>query len=163
MTSPTVEEIDKVSKLIESAKIAVVTTVGEEGQLVSRPLAMQQREFDGTLWFFTQDPSPKTEQVAVNDQVNVSLQVNNGWVSIAGTASVSRDRAMIDELWSAGAEAWFENGKEDPTVALLRVKADSAEYWTVESPKVVSAVKYAKAIITGDTPDVGDNATVQLS
>lgn len=162
MTTPTVEEIEKVSKLIESSRIAVVTTVGEEGQLVSRPLAMQQREFDGTLWFFTQDPSPKTEQVALNDQVNVALQVDKGWVSIAGTASVSKDPAMIDRLWSAGAEAWFENGKDDPTVALLRVKADTAEYWTVDSPKVVSAIKYAKAIVTGDRPDVGDNATVSL-
>jgi general stress protein 26 len=162
MTTPTVEEIEKVSKLIESARIALVTSVGEEGQLVSRPLAMQDREFDGTLWFFTPDPSPKTEQVAANDQVNVALQVDDGWVSIAGTASVSKDRAMIDELWNKHAEAWFENGKDDPSVALLRVKADSAEYWSIESGKVVSAIKYAKAIITGDRPDIGDNATVQL-
>jgi general stress protein 26 len=162
MTTPTVEEIDKVSKLIESARIALVTSVGEEGQLVSRPLAMQDREFDGTLWFFTQDPSPKTQQVAANDQVNVALQVDDGWVSVAGTASVSKDPAMIDQLWNKEAEAWFEGGKDDPSVALLRVKADSAEYWSVTSGKVVSAVKYAKAILTGDRPDVGENATVQL-
>jgi general stress protein 26 len=73
MTTPTVEEIEKVSKLIEDARTAVVTTVSAEGQLVSRPLAMQEREFDGTLWFFTQDPSPKTAEVAANDQVNVAL------------------------------------------------------------------------------------------
>jgi general stress protein 26 len=162
MTTPTVEEIDKVSKLIESAKIALVTSVSEDGQLVSRPLAMQQREFDGTLWFFTQDPSPKTEQVAANDQVNVALQVDDGWVSIAGTASVTKDPAMIDELWNRHAEAWFENGKEDPSVALLRVRADTAEYWTMTSSKVVSAVKYAKAIVTGDQPDIGENNTIQL-
>jgi general stress protein 26 len=162
MTTPTVEEIEKVSKLIESARIALVTSVGEEGQLVSRPLAMQQREFDGTLWFFTQDPSPKTEQVAANNQVNVALQVDDGWVSIAGTATVSKDPAMIDELWNKAAEAWFENGKDDPTVALLKVKADTAEYWSIESNKLVSAVKYAKAIVTGGRPDVGDNATIEL-
>lgn len=162
MTTPSVEEIDKVSKLIESARIALVTSVGEEGQLVSRPLAMQQREFDGNLWFFTQDPSPKTEQVAANDQVNVALQVDDGWVSIAGTAMVSKDPAMIDQLWNKSAEAWFEAGRDDPTVALLKVKADSAEYWSVESGKVVSAVKYAKAIVTGGRPDIGDNATIKL-
>lgn len=162
MTTPTVEEIDKVSQLIQGAKIAVVTSVNAEGQLVSRPLAMQDREFDGTLWFFTADPSPKTEQVQFNDQVNVALQVDKGWVSIAGTATVSHDRAMIDELWTPQAEAWFENGKEDPAVALLRVKADTAEYWTMESNKVVSAIKYAKAIVSGGQPDVGDNATIKL-
>ncbi|HEX8511006.1 MAG TPA: pyridoxamine 5'-phosphate oxidase family protein [Propionibacteriaceae bacterium] len=162
MTTPTVEEIEKVSQLIEGARIALVTSVGEEGQLVSRPLAMQDREFDGTLWFFTQDPSPKTQQVQENDQVNVALQVDKGWVSIAGTATVSHDRAMIDELWNRHAEAWFEKGKDDPSVALLKVKADTAEYWTIESNKVVSAVKYAKAIVTGDQPNIGDNATIKL-
>jgi len=160
--SPTLEEIEKVSKLIESARTALVTSVNAEGQLVSRPLAMLEREFDGTLWFFTQDPSPKTEQVAAHDQVNVSLQVDGGWVSIAGTARVSKDAAMIDELWNRHAAAWFEGGRDDPTVALLRVKADSAEYWTLESGKLVSAVKYAKAIVTGDRPDIGDNATIDL-
>jgi general stress protein 26 len=162
MSTPTAEETEKVTKLIEAARIALVTTVSEEGQLVSRPLAMQERAFDGILYFFTQDPSPKTEQVAKHDQVNVALQVDNGWVSIAGTATVSKDRAIIDELWSAHAEAWFENGKDDDTVALLRVQADTAEYWTMESPKVVSAIKYAKAILTGSRPDVGDNATIEL-
>jgi general stress protein 26 len=162
MTTPTVEEIEKVSKLIEDARTGVVTTVSAEGQLVSRPLAMQEREFDGTLWFFTQDPSPKTAEVAANDQVNVALQVDNGWVSIAGTATVSKDRSMIDQLWTAHAEAWFEQGKDDPTVALLRVKADTAEYWTLDSPKLVSAIKYAKAIVTGTQPDVGENATVEF-
>ncbi|MBA3529851.1 MAG: pyridoxamine 5'-phosphate oxidase family protein [Propionibacteriaceae bacterium] len=158
----TSEEVEKVSKLIEGARIALVTTVGPEGQLFSRPLAMPDREFDGELWFFTQDPSSKTEQVAANDQVNVALQVDNGYVSIAGTATVSRDQAMIDELWNRHAAAWFEEGREDPAVALLRVKADSAEYWTVDSPKLVAAIKYAKAIVTGGQPDVGDNVSVNL-
>ena len=156
------EDVQKVTELVESAKLAVVTTVGAEGQLVSRPLAVQQRDFDGDLWFFTQDPSSKTDQVRENDQVNVSLQVSDGWLSIAGTATVSKDRSKIDELWSAGAEAWFENGKDDPTVALLQVHADSAEYWTMNSPKVVAMVKYAKAMITGERPNVGDNASVDL-
>lgn len=158
----TQEETDTVKKLIESARIALVTTVGPEGQLLSRPLAMQDRDFDGDLWFFTQHPSPKTEQVQANNQVNVGLQNDNDYLSVAGTATVSRDRAMIDELWNAHAAAWFENGKDDPSVALLRVHADSAEYWTVDSPKVVSLVKYAKAIATGTQPDIGDNATVEF-
>ena len=47
---------------------------------------------------------------------------NDGFLSIAGTAIVSKDQAIIDELWNKYAEAWFEQGREDPTVALLQVK-----------------------------------------
>jgi len=156
------EQAAKVAAIVESARIAVVTTVAASGKLVSRPLAVQHRDFDGTLWFFTQDPSHKTEQVAVNDQVNVAFSSDAGWVSVSGSASVSHDQAKIDEFWNSHAEAWFDGGRHDPAVALLEVEAESAEYWSVEDPKLVTAVKYAKARLTGSKPDLGENASVEL-
>ena len=152
-----------VAELVEAAKIAYVTTVTPEGHLVSRPLAVQQRgKFDGDLWFFTADPSNKTAQVSVNDQVNVAFQAGNGYVSISGTGTVSHDRSVIDELWNTGAEAWFEGGKDDPNVALLQVHAESAEYWTMDKPMAVTMLKYAKARVTGERPDIGTNESVDL-
>ncbi|GAA1825598.1 pyridoxamine 5'-phosphate oxidase family protein [Microlunatus capsulatus] len=152
----------EVAQLVEKSRIALVTTVAESGKLVSRPLAVQHRDFDGELWFFTQDPSHKTEQVARNPQVNVSFSSDDGWVSVSGTASVTQDPARIDEFWNSHAEAWFDGGRQDPAVALLRVEADSAEYWSVSDPKLVTAVKYAKARLTGQQPDLGENHAVEL-
>jgi general stress protein 26 len=152
------DDVARVAELVASARIALLTTVNAHGQLAS-----QERDFDGDLWFFTQDPSDKTAEIRANDQVNVSLQSGDGFLSIAGTAEITRDRARIDELWSAGAEAWFEGGKDDPTVALIRVHADAAEYWYQDTPKPVALIKYAKAAITGERPkDVGEHGTVEL-
>ena len=81
------DEIAQLADLISDAKTALVTTVGPDGRLVSRPLAVLDRPFDGDLWFLTPDPSPKTEQVRINDQVNVAMQIGNDYLSIAGTAS----------------------------------------------------------------------------
>lgn len=157
------EARSKVAELVEAAKIASVTTVTPDGRLVSRPLAVQHGgPFDGDLWFFTADPSNKTAQVEANAQVNVAFQADNGYVSISGTATVSHDQAMIDELWNRGAEAWFEGGQDDPNVALLQVRAESAEYWTMDRPMAVTLLKYAKAKLTGERPDVGDNEAVDL-
>ena len=158
----TPEDENTIEKLVAKASIALVTTVAEDGALVSRPLAVQQREFDGDLWFFTEDPSAKTAQVRANDQVNVAIQAGHGWLSISGHGSVSRDPAMIDELWSTGAEAWFEQGRDDPAVALLRVQAVTAQYWTSNAPMVVTLAKYAKAAVTGGRPDVGESKVVEL-
>jgi general stress protein 26 len=158
----TPEQIETVTKIIESARVAMVTTVGEDGRLVSRPLALLERVFDGDLWFFTEDPSPKTAQVRANEQLNVAVQADNDYVSLSGTATVSRDRTMIEGLWNRHAEAWFDHGIDDPAVALLHFRAASAEYWTVDSPKVVAAIKYAAAIVTGGQPDVGTNEVVDL-
>ena len=158
----TTSELEQVGELISKARFAFVTTSAPDGRLLSRPLAVLERDFDGDLYFFTMDPSSKTDQVAADNNVNVSMQCGDDYLSIAGTATVTRDQALIDELWNPHAEAWFEQGREDPSVALLKVHADSAEYWTMDSPKPVALIKYAKAMITGEQPDVASNRSVDL-
>lgn len=157
----TTEEIQKIAAIVKASKIALFTTTNAEGQLVSRPLAVQQVEFDGDLWFFTQHPTDKTAEIARNNQVNAAFESGKGYLSIAGRASIVRDRAKIDQLWNKEAEAWFPDGKDD-TVALLRVEADSAEYWSTDDPKPLILLKVAKAAVTGGQPDIGDNKTVTL-
>jgi general stress protein 26 len=156
------EEIAKVAELTKKARIAVLTTIDPTGALVSRPLAMQDHEFDGQLWFFTQDPSPKVEDITAHSNVNVSFESGNGWVSVAGTASISHDQAMIDRFWNKFAEAWFERGREDPTIALVCVDADTVEYWAADEPRAVTLLKTVGAIVTGGTPDVPESTTIGL-
>ena len=158
----TTEETAEVAKLVKASKIALVTTVTAEGALVSRPLATQEVEFDGDLWFFTQDPSPKVTEIRANPNVNASFESGKGYLSVSGTAEVVKDAGKIDELWSKSVEAWFPDGKADPTVALIKIAAHTAEYWAIDEPKPVVLFKVAKAAVTGGTPDVGDNKTVEL-
>jgi general stress protein 26 len=156
------DEIEKLGSLIAKARIGIITTVNADGHLVSRPMAVKEREFDGDLWFFTEDPSHKTEEVRANPQVNVALESGRGWVSLSGEATVVKDAAKIDELWDTGAEAWFSEGRDDPKVALLKVTAHSAEYWATDDPKPLVLLKYAKAAVSGGQPDVGEARTVDL-
>ena len=140
-----------------------MTTTSSAGDLHSRPLALLGAdEFTGTLWFFTQDPSPKTQDVRLNPAVNVSVSDKKGYLSLAGTATVERDTAKIDEYWNPWAEAWFEGGREDPTVALLRVDVSTAEYWSIDKPAVARLFEVAKGLVTKSEPDVGENKTVAL-
>lgn len=162
MTTATKDELEQIGKLITGARIGLLTTVDDEGRLLSRPLATVEAEFDGDVWFFTQDPSHKVDQVHRNNQVNVAYESGKGYLSIAGTAEIVHDRAKIDEYWNPAAEAWFEQGKDDPTIALLKVHAESAEYWASTDPKPLVLLKYAKAAATGGQPDVGENRSVDL-
>lgn len=157
----TTEEIEKIAQLVTASRIALLTTVNSEGALVSRPLATQEVEFDGDLWFFTQDPSEKVREIAANNQVNASFESGKGYLSVSGAATVVHDRDTIDKLWSTSAEAWFPNGKDD-SVALIKVVAHTAEYWSTDDPKPLVLLKVAKAAITGGQPDIGDNETVTL-
>lgn len=153
-------DIETIEHIIKGTRFATVTTRAANGDLVSRPLAVLQREFDGTVWFFTPDPSPKTAEIAADPHVNVAFVDGPSVVSLAGIASVDRDPARIDEFWNPWAESWFEGGRDDPSVALLRVDATSAEYWHVDKPGVVRAL--AKGVVTRKAPDVGDSKVVDL-
>lgn len=156
------EELKTINDIIKATRFATVTTRTADGELVSRPLAVLDREFDGTVWFFTQDPSPKTDDIAGDPHVNVAYADGASAVSLSGTAAVDRDQARIDEFWNPWAEAWFEGGRQDPTVALLRVDATSAEYWHIDKPAVVRGFEVVKALVTRSAPDVGESRTVEL-
>jgi general stress protein 26 len=156
------DDIRTVAELVKKAKVALLTTQTSAGALVSRPLAVQDVEFDGDLWFFSQDPSHKTAEIATNPQVNVAFESGKGYLSVSGHAEVVHDRARVDEYWSKPVEAWFPGGTDDPTIALIVVHADTAEYWATDDPKAVMAFKIAKSVVTGHRPDVGENRTLEL-
>jgi general stress protein 26 len=156
------EELKTIAELIKASRIALLTTRSVHGELHSRPLATQDAEFSGELWFFTQDPSEKVSDILVNPQVNAAFESGKGYLSIAGNAEIVHDRAKVDEFWSPAVAAWFPEGKDDPTVALIRVRPVSAEFWARDTPGVVAAFKIAKAALTGGQPDLGDNRAVDL-
>lgn len=155
-------DMETIAGIVNSAKIALLTTITPSGELHSRPLAVQEEEFDGDLWFFSQDPSAKVGDIRGNGQVNVAFESKNGYLSVAGTAEVVHDRDKIEQYWSRAVQAWFPEGKDDPTLALIKVDATSAEFWASNEPSAVTALKIAKAAITHKRPDIGENETVEL-
>jgi general stress protein 26 len=156
------DDLDIVRTILKAARTASITTRTARGELHSRPLAVIEDEFSGRLWFFTADPSEKTADVAADPAVNVSVGDGKGWLSLSGTARVSRDRALIDRYWSPWAEAYFDGGKDDPRVALLEVDVATVHYWDLDKPKVVAAFEVVKGILTKSAPDVGDDGVVHL-
>ena len=159
------EQRETVKQLVKDARIAMLTTMTGDGRHVSRPMALQDVEFDGDLWFFTYADSDLISQVTANPQVNVSFSdaKQHAWVSIAGAASRVDDRAKAEELWNPLLKAWFPDGLETPNLTLIKVTGQTAEYWaSAHSSRVVTMLGYAKAAVTGKTPDAGENETVRL-
>ena len=156
--------LEKIKEMVDGIRIAMMTTVDDQGNLVSRPMACMQMDADGTFWFFTQKSSPKVEQVEHHEnKVNLSFSdaPNSDFVSISGTAQELNDRAKIDELWSEMAKPWFPKGKDDPELTLLKVHTDMAEYWDSNDSRIVRLFEMARAIVTGDTyKDGGENVKV---
>lgn len=158
--------IKKLGELIEDIKIAMLTTVEEDGSLRSRPMGTQQVEFDGDLWFFTAASAPKVGEVQRERQVNVSYADagSQRYVSVSGSAQLVRDRPKIEQLWNPIFRAWFPQGLEDPDLALLKVSVERAEYWDAPSGKLVQLYGFVKALATGQRPgdEIADNQKIDL-
>ena len=157
-------DIKKLHDMVKDIRFAMLTTVEEDGTLRSRPMATQEFEFDGDLWFFTSADATKVNEVQHEHHVNVSYAEpkDQKYVSVSGTAQLIRDKAKIEELWNPLFKAWFPDGLEDPQLALLKVSVDKAEYWDSPSSKVVRLFGFAKALVTGkQIGNPGDNAKIE--
>ena len=159
-------QIDKLNELIKDINIAMLTTQETDGTLRSRPMATQDTKFDGNLWFFTRINAAKVAEVQQDQSVNVSYADadNQRYVSVSGQATVLRDQQKIDELWNPIAKVWFPDGKDDPSLALMKVHVTQAEYWDASANRMIQFAQFAKSLVTGSNgEELGENKKVNFS
>jgi general stress protein 26 len=152
-------------KLIEGIDIAMLTTVGREGYLVSRPLSTQKSSYDGRrVWFFTEADSPKIAEVRRHPKVNLAYasKDKNTYVSIAGVARVNRDRAQIGPFWNDAMKAFFPKGVDDPNLVLLEVEPRTVEYWDGPGTFIGKAISFLVARVTRREEVMGENRMLDL-
>ena len=158
-------DVAKVAELVRNARLCMLTTMTDDGRHVSRPMAVQDTEFDGDLWFFVDEGSDKVAQVRSHPEVNAAFanEKDSEWLSVAGRADVVHDRAKAEELYTKYLEVWFPDGLDTPGLALLKVHADTAEYWDASDSKVKRIVGMVQAIRKDDPAKFpAENRTVDL-
>ncbi len=157
-------DIEKLKDVIDGLDTAMLTTVNAQGRLVSRPLRMQEMDEDGAMWFVTDRDSHKTDEIAVHPQVNLSFASprDNTYVSISGKATVLFDKARLNALWSPAMMVFYPDGLDDPSLCLLRVDLESAEYWDSPGGLVGNALYLTMAAATGDAGVLSENRSMDL-
>ena len=149
---------EKIGELVKGIHIAMMTTVAKDGSMSSRPMAVQDKPFDGTVWFLTRNTSEKIDEVEKDRHVTLTFAEpsSSKYLALKGKAIVSEDRAKIKELWNPMYKAWFPKGEDDPEIAVMRVDVSEADYWEATGGKIVMMVKYAVAAATGKKVEIGE-------
>jgi len=164
-TMPNAEQLAHLRKLVEKARVGMLTTIDGQQQMRSRPLHTVQMDEDGSLWFVVAAASPKAQE-AIEHEGKVCLAYANSsdheYVSITGHARVIRDSEMKQRLWNKMIDVWFPNGDKDPEIGLLKVTPERAEYWDGPSNTVTQLYAFAKALATGSKDAFGDNAKLRF-
>ena len=157
------EGFQKIGELIKDICITMMTTAAPDGSFDSRPMATQKTgTFDGTVWFLTRQESGKVQEIEQDAHVSLVYAdpSNSKYVAAKGRARISSDRSKIHELWNPMYKAWFPEGEDDPSIVILSVEIEEAQYWEASSSKLILGMKYLAAAVTGGKVDVGESGKV---
>ncbi|WP_224484734.1 pyridoxamine 5'-phosphate oxidase family protein [Robertkochia aurantiaca] len=160
MSSP--EHKQKVWNLIKDIKTGMLVTQenNESDRLRARPMSLVQDAYDGTLYFYTSKKDAKVYEIKNDRDVCITFSDPDEqvYVSLTGKARLSHDQELIDRYWNSWVSAWFEEGKEDPEVAMLVVKINKGEHWNADENKLIQLFEIAKANLKDEAvPDIGEN------
>ena len=165
-------ELAKLYEMIDALDTAMLTTRRRDGHLVSRAMANQKHAPGADLWFVTTGSSGKLDDLTNDPHINLAYYKDRTreWISVAGTAKISRDREIIRQLYAQDWRIWFPDEgdprhgtAEDPRMVLIGVDVHSAVFLEVNKPQPVVLYEIAKGWFTGTMPDLGEMHEVKKS
>ena len=131
----TPEELEKkLWKAIKSDRTLMLGLDGAEDGHTRPMTALLEHDGRGPLWIFTATDNRLAQQT-VSPQRAIATFASMGhdlFASVQGSLVRDDDRAVIERLWNPFIAAWYEGGKDDPKLALLRFDAEHAEIWLNE-------------------------------
>jgi general stress protein 26 len=126
---------EKLWKALESDRTVMLGLAGvDEGH--SQPMTAQlSDDGSGAIWFFTARDVDLVRTLGDGGRAvaHFAAKGHDLFASIHGRLAPSNDRAMIDRLWNRFVAAWYEGGKDDPKLQLLRLDPEHAQVWLNEN------------------------------
>ena len=157
---------DRIWEVIGKAVICMMTT-RFSGGLRARPLEAMPDRKAGCIFFLTDVRGLKDDEIEAHPDVCLVFDYaeEKAYLSLSGTAAVARDTDKARELWSEKQRVWWPGGPEDPNLLVIRFEPHRAEIWDGPASSAVAAFEFAKARLTGEKPDLGENrkSTVDMS
>ncbi len=160
------EQLDKIQDVIKDVKFAMMSTVNSKGDVHAWPMTTSETSIGAKeIWFIGDKTSDVVKDIQDNPKIGLSYasEDEKNYVSVSANAELSTDQAKLDELWSPVYNAFFEHGKEDPNVQLIRVVPHGVECWLSGSSTVNMFKMAAAALQDGKTAeDMGEQFSVAL-
>jgi general stress protein 26 len=162
MAQPSDDHSDRVWDLIEKIGVCMLTTRSAHG-LRARPVEARTDRSAGLIWFVTDLRGTKDDEIDANPDVGLTFidHSDRVYLSVSARATVHDDHTKAAEIWAKTDNVWW-SGPHDPNVRVLRIEPRLAELWDGPSSSIVTAFEFAKARLTGDRPNLGENRKVTV-
>jgi len=140
-------------KAFEKSPFIMMKREGAGGH--SEPMTAQlDKDAHHAIWFFCK----RDNRIGAGGKAmgQVATKGHDVFACISGNLVEETDKAVRDKHWNNAVEAWFPDGKADPSVEMLRFDIEDGEVWTADM-----GLKGAYKLATGKPvhPDeVGEHA-----
>ncbi|WP_306120612.1 MULTISPECIES: pyridoxamine 5'-phosphate oxidase family protein [unclassified Roseitalea] len=123
-----------------------------------QPMAPMVARDEEAIWFFTKTDTDLVEAVGDSGGL-VHLCVvgkdHDYHACLRGHLTRHMDQAHVDRFWSPMVEAWYEQGKDDPRMTMLRFVPADAEIWASTDSTLKFGWEIARANVSSHEPEVG--------
>ncbi len=150
------DAMQRIQEISEDAGSCFFCTSAPMGETQGiRPMSVEKADDAGNLWFLSASDSHKNSEIAADPRVRIFLQSSkhSGFLTLEGTATVSRDPARIEELWSPIMKTWFTEGKHDARITVIKVTPSTGYYWDNKHGELIAATKMMIGAAIGKTLD----------
>lgn len=152
------EAVEKLKDMVDKIDMGMMGTYQEGSEFIyAVPMSRQEVDEQGNIWYLLSSESETYHNLEKNKNVSIlfSDTSNFNFLSLNGQAEISQDQARIDKYWNKMIEVWFEKGKEDPRIRVLKVVPSEAHYWDNKTNKLVTMFKVLSSAVTGQKLDIG--------
>ena len=161
----TEEATEKIKELVSKSKTCFFCTDIVTGRpFATRPMAVQDVDDDGNLWFLSADDSHKNQELKSDQHVQLLFQGSSysDFLTLYGITTITKDKKKIDELWQPIYKTWFTAGKDDPRITVIKVRPQDGYYWDTKHNAVVGILKRAAGAVMGKTLDDSIEGTIKV-
>lgn len=122
-----------IEKLIDNAKLSIVSYIDADGFPVSRAM-LAPRERDGlrTFWFSTNTSSNKVSAFRMNPRASIYFVDRRFYrgICLSGSMEVLETVEARKRIWRTGDEMYYHGGVTDADYCVLRFTAEHGRFYS---------------------------------
>lgn len=151
------ESIDKLREIVENIEVAIMLSNLTSLPIGANPMEVKTVDNDGGIWFLSSLSSDHYSNIVMDKRVQLlfSHPDEMQFLSLYGNAFIYTNRPLLEELYTAKEDQWFE-GVNDVELIGIKVEPTSSFYWDKKQNKFV---KFLKNLFSSDSSD-DDNETM---
>ncbi len=125
---------EEIYKFIKKQKVAVISSVDEEGFPNTKAMLMPRKIEGNSFYFSTNTSSMRVRQYRENNKASLYFfkkgLVHYEGVMLIGTIEVIEDEVTKKELWKIGDTMFYKKGVTDPDYCLLKFTATKGRHYS---------------------------------